>query len=174
MTGEPRIYSAGEGSNDQTKVPVVAFRAYTVPCAEFVAKTTLPSAWVIDACTGPFGANDHRRAADVTSRATTRPFPPNAPPPTNTVSPWTAGDEIPASTSACQSSFPVARSMAYTFPSFAGAMSRGPAMAGDAATEPAVGKNQFSSPVVALRARTPYGGSNVTWLVVLYVPMMPT
>src|SRR5881296_2174937 len=136
MTGEPRIYSAGEGSNDQTKVPVVAFRAYTVPCAAFVAKSTLPSAYVIDACTGPFGANDHRRTPVVTSRATTRPFPPNAPPPTNTVAPETAGEEIPASTWACQASVPVARLMAYTLPSFEGAMSRGPAMAGDAATEP--------------------------------------
>src|SRR6266705_2820564 len=168
------MYSAGEGSKDQINVPVVAFTAYTVPCAAFVAKSTSPYAYVIEACTGPFGANDHRRVPDVTSRATTRPFPPNAPPPTNTVSPWTAGDEIPASTSAFQSSVPLARSMAYTFPSFEGATSRGPAMAGDAATEPAVGKNQFSSPDVAFRARTPYGGSNVTWLVVLYVPMTPT
>src|SRR2546426_12232253 len=128
----------------------------------------------IDACTGPFGANDHRRAPVVTSRATTRPFPPNAPPPTNTTPRETAGDEIPASTEACQSSVPVARSTAYTLPSFEGAMSRCPAMAGDAATEPAVGKNQFSSPVAAFKARTPYGGSNVTWLVVLYVPMIPT
>src|SRR2546426_10110018 len=128
----------------------------------------------IDACTGPFGANDHRRTPVVTSRATTRPFPPNAPPPTNTMPPETAGEEIPASTWACQASVPGARLMAYTLPSFDGAMSRGPATAGDAATEPAVGKNQFSSPVVEFRARTPYGGSNVTWLVVLYVPMMPT
>src|SRR3989442_1556461 len=115
---------------------------------------------------------DHRGDPDATSRATGRPFPPSAPPPTNTVSPWTAGDEIPASTSACQSSVPVARSMGYTFPSFAGAMSRGPAMAGDAATEPAVGKNQFSSPVVTLRARTPYGGGDVTSVVVVSVPLL--
>ena len=129
---------------------------------------------MIDACTGPFGANDQRRVPVVASRATTRPFPPNAPPPTNTVAPEIAGEEIPASTRACQMSVPVARLMAYTLPSFEGAMSRGPTIAGDAATEPAVGKNQFSSPVAAFKARTPYGGSKVTWLVVLYVPMMPT
>src|SRR5713226_4833581 len=128
----------------------------------------------MEACTGPFGTKDHRRAPVVTSRATRRPFPPNEPPPTNAVLPEMAGDEIPASTEACQSSVPVSRSMAYTLPSFEGAISRGPARAGDAATEPAVGKNQFSSPLVAFRARIPYGGSNVTWLVVLYVPMMPT
>ena len=94
--------------------------------------------------------------------------------PTNTMPPETAGEEIPASTRACHMSVPVARLMAYTLPSLDGAMSRGPAMAGDAATEPAVGKNQVSSPVAAFSARTPYGGSNVTWLVVLYVPMIPT
>src|SRR3989441_12945953 len=88
--------------------------------------------------------------------------------------PETAGEEIPASTRACHMSVPVARLMAYTLPSFEGAMSRGPAMAGDAATEPAVGKNQFSSPVVAFSARTPYGGSKVTRLGVLYVPLVAT
>src|SRR3989442_2878651 len=88
--------------------------------------------------------------------------------------PETAGEEIPASTRACQMSVPVARLMAYTLPSLDGAMSRGPAMAGDAATEPAVGKNQFSSPVAAFSARTPYGGANVTLLVVLSMPLITT
>src|SRR3989442_6181432 len=91
------------------------------------------------ACTGPLAVTDPSAEPVPRSKAHTRPPPPNAPPPTNTVPSATAGDEMPAPTEAVQSSVPLARSIAYTFPSFEGARTRGPAIAGDAATEPAVG-----------------------------------
>ena len=42
-----------------------------------------------------------------------------------------------------------------------------PETIGDAATGPPVGKNQRRVPFDADRASTPYGGSNVTFVVVL-------
>ena len=138
-TGEPRRYSGGLGSNLQTDRPVVAFSAYTVPFAVFVAKRRSPPATVMDACTGPFGAKDHFGDPVATSNAQTRPLPPKELPPTNTVLPESAGDEMPESTKAFQSSIPEAPSIAYTSPCFEGTITREPAMTGDAATEPAVG-----------------------------------
>src|SRR5712691_8108128 len=86
----------------------------------------------------------------------------------------TAGDEIPASTEVFQSRVPVCRSIAYTYPSLEGTIRREPAIAGEAAMEPDVVKNHFFVPLSLSSAKTPYGGLKLTWLVVLYVPMMPT
>src|SRR5207247_397590 len=109
----------------------------------------------MDACTGPFGVYDQRRVPVAASSATTCPVVPKEPPPTITESPTTAGEDTPASTAVSQARVPVARSIAYTLPSLDGAMSREPAMAGDAATEPPVSKNHRSAPVEPSRARTP-------------------
>src|SRR5207249_4629937 len=80
-TGEPRIYSAGVGSNLHSWVPVVALREYTVPWAVFVEDTRWPDASVRDDWTGPFGVKLHFRDPEAPESATTRPGLPNAPPP---------------------------------------------------------------------------------------------
>src|SRR2546430_17548244 len=112
--------------------------------------------------TGPLGVKDHFTEPSLAFRATTRPGPPKAPPPTNTVFAKTDGDEIPASTEAFHARAPVLRFSEYTFPSLAGAITFGPETAGEAATEPAVGENQQPFPVTATWERAPYGGFNVT------------
>src|SRR5437667_131767 len=86
--------------------------------------------------------------------------------PPTVVRPETAGDGHPASTATGQAMDPGVRFKAYTFPSVAGAITFGPRSAGEAAPEPPVGTTHRSCPETASRARTPYGGSNVTWLVV--------
>src|SRR5712691_4881029 len=106
------MYSAGAGVKEPVNPPVVAFNAYTVPAAVFVAKYTLPSAYITDAWTGPFGVKDHFWDPFATANATTRPPSPNVPPATKTVSRKTAGDEMPASTATLQSSVPFSRSIA--------------------------------------------------------------
>src|ERR1700704_2826487 len=107
----------------------------------------------MELCTGPFAANDHFVEPLAASKAVTLPTLPNAPPPTKTVPPATAAEEIPASTRASQTRLPVARSKAYTLPSFEGTTRFEPEMAGEAAMDPRVGKNQRVPPVAASRAR---------------------
>src|SRR5438046_2580340 len=119
--------------------------------------TPRPPSDVREDWTGPFGVKDHFTEPSSEFRATTRPGPPKAPPPTKTVPPRTAGDEIPASTEACQTSAPVLRFNAYTIPSFAVAIRFGPRTAGEAATDPPVGKNHRSVPMTASSERMPYG-----------------
>src|SRR5438445_12211245 len=128
-----------------------------VPWSSFVAKTTMPPAYVREDWTGPFGVKDHFTEPSSEFKATTRPGPPKAPPPTKTVPPKIAGDEIPASTEACQRRDPVLRFNAYTIPSLAVAIRFGPRTAGEAPTDPRVGKNHRAVPVTAASERSPYG-----------------
>src|SRR5207247_10170470 len=123
----------------------------------FVAKATLRPVYDREDCDVPVGVKEHVTAPASEFRATPRPGPPKAPPPTKTVPPRTAVDEIPASTDACETSAPVLRFNAYTIPSFAVAIRFGPRTAGEAAPDPPVGKNQRSVPVPATSERLPYG-----------------
>src|SRR5713101_6558443 len=109
----------------------------------------------MELCTGPFAAKDHFVEPLAASKAIILPGVPKAPPPTKTVPPNTAAEEMPASTATSQTELPVARSKAYTRPSFDGTTRFAPTTVGEAATEPRVGKNQRVRPVAASSARTP-------------------
>src|SRR2546422_1770927 len=75
-TGDPRMNASGCGRYSHTTAPLVWLSAYTVPWFAFVAETSFPSAYEMEAWKGPPGTvTDHRSEPALTSQAEIRTSP---------------------------------------------------------------------------------------------------